>query len=305
MPAAGSPPLSWGAAEPFTDPSPHQSLLHRNTRPTRPPAAAALLRWRAGTHPAPSPKCRAVRGGRSQGEGLGGSCSPSPPTRRSAQPSRAPDYISQGALREHRSSEQGKMAAAARGCGGVWRRAWQRGAGGPAPAPRGQRAVACNARGGAVPAGKSGYGAGTVRGEGPVEVVLRWGIPPLGRGRRVGAGPGFGPLGLGRRATAAGAGRRRRVGSWRCSYCVTRRSQGGSSRARFKYHLLSAVRHLQITDGWRHLLTTHLSHTHPKTPQNSICLRSTAVVPLTRLAVVRFPHNASKSETVSFHMFRV
>ncbi|XP_075607808.1 glutamyl-tRNA(Gln) amidotransferase subunit B, mitochondrial isoform X2 [Balearica regulorum gibbericeps] len=48
------------------------------------------------------------------------------------------------------------MAAAARGCGGVWRRAWQRGAGGPSPAPRGQRAVACNARGGAVPAGKSG-----------------------------------------------------------------------------------------------------------------------------------------------------
>ncbi|KAM7112376.1 glutamyl-tRNA(Gln) amidotransferase subunit B, mitochondrial isoform 2-T2 [Ciconia maguari] len=47
-------------------------------------------------------------------------------------------------------------AAAARGCGGVWRRAWQRGAGGPAPAPRGQRAVACNARGGAVPEGKSG-----------------------------------------------------------------------------------------------------------------------------------------------------
>ncbi|KAM3671779.1 glutamyl-tRNA(Gln) amidotransferase subunit B, mitochondrial isoform 2-T2 [Ammospiza maritima maritima] len=52
------------------------------------------------------------------------------------------------------------VAVAARGCGGLWRRARQRGAGqpgpGPGPFPRGQRAVACNARGGAVPAGKSG-----------------------------------------------------------------------------------------------------------------------------------------------------
>ncbi|XP_074885862.1 glutamyl-tRNA(Gln) amidotransferase subunit B, mitochondrial isoform X2 [Buteo buteo] len=49
------------------------------------------------------------------------------------------------------------MAAAARGCGGVWYRAWQRGGGRcPAPAPRRQRVVSCNARGGAVLAGKSG-----------------------------------------------------------------------------------------------------------------------------------------------------
>ncbi|XP_042664149.1 glutamyl-tRNA(Gln) amidotransferase subunit B, mitochondrial isoform X2 [Tyto alba] len=47
-------------------------------------------------------------------------------------------------------------AAAARGCGGVWRRVWQRGAGSPAPAPPGQRAAGCNAGGGAVPAGQSG-----------------------------------------------------------------------------------------------------------------------------------------------------
>ncbi|XP_027491635.1 glutamyl-tRNA(Gln) amidotransferase subunit B, mitochondrial isoform X2 [Corapipo altera] len=51
-------------------------------------------------------------------------------------------------------------AMAARACGGAWRRGWQRGRGVPGPAlgpfPRGQRAVACNARGGAVPAGKSG-----------------------------------------------------------------------------------------------------------------------------------------------------
>ncbi|NWR58674.1 GATB amidotransferase, partial [Bucorvus abyssinicus] len=46
--------------------------------------------------------------------------------------------------------------AAARGCCGVWRRAWQRRARGLASAPRGRRDVACNARGGAVPAGKSG-----------------------------------------------------------------------------------------------------------------------------------------------------
>ncbi|RLW09084.1 hypothetical protein DV515_00002639, partial [Chloebia gouldiae] len=45
------------------------------------------------------------------------------------------------------------VAVAARGCGGVWRRARQPG---PGPFSRGQRAVACNARGGAVPAGKSG-----------------------------------------------------------------------------------------------------------------------------------------------------
>ncbi|XP_051646561.1 glutamyl-tRNA(Gln) amidotransferase subunit B, mitochondrial isoform X4 [Manacus candei] len=49
---------------------------------------------------------------------------------------------------------------AARACGGAWRRGWQRGRGVPGPAlsplPRGQRAVACNARVGAVPAGKSG-----------------------------------------------------------------------------------------------------------------------------------------------------
>lgn len=64
---------------------------------------------------------------------------------------------------------------------------WQCGAEGPAPAARGQRAVACNARGVAVPAGKSGYGAGMVWGEGPVEVFLRRGIPPSRRSRRVGA----------------------------------------------------------------------------------------------------------------------
>ncbi|XP_069641321.1 glutamyl-tRNA(Gln) amidotransferase subunit B, mitochondrial isoform X2 [Haliaeetus albicilla] len=49
------------------------------------------------------------------------------------------------------------MAAAARGFGGVWCWVWQRGGGWcPAPAPRRQRAVSCNARGGAVLAGKSG-----------------------------------------------------------------------------------------------------------------------------------------------------
>uniref|UniRef100_A0A8C4KDJ1 Glutamyl-tRNA amidotransferase subunit B n=1 Tax=Dromaius novaehollandiae TaxID=8790 RepID=A0A8C4KDJ1_DRONO len=45
-------------------------------------------------------------------------------------------------------------AAAARGCERVWRRAWRRGAAGALPAPA--RAVACNARGGAAPAGESG-----------------------------------------------------------------------------------------------------------------------------------------------------
>ncbi|NXC17019.1 GATB amidotransferase, partial [Corythaeola cristata] len=92
--------------------------------------------------------------------------------------------------------------AAARGCGGVWRRAWQRGAGGPVRAPRGRRAVACNAKGGAVPAGKSGYGAGTARGEGLVEVALCWGIPPAGSSRGMGAGPSLQPPGLGTRGTA-------------------------------------------------------------------------------------------------------
>eukprot|EP00076_Gallus_gallus_P048197 XP_420446.1 glutamyl-tRNA(Gln) amidotransferase subunit B, mitochondrial isoform X1 [Gallus gallus] len=45
---------------------------------------------------------------------------------------------------------------AARGCGGVWRRALQRGPGGSCSASRPRRAVACNARGGAVPVGQSG-----------------------------------------------------------------------------------------------------------------------------------------------------
>ncbi|XP_031444756.1 glutamyl-tRNA(Gln) amidotransferase subunit B, mitochondrial isoform X1 [Phasianus colchicus] len=45
---------------------------------------------------------------------------------------------------------------AARGCGGVWRRALQRGRGGSCSASRLRRAVACNARGGAVPLGQSG-----------------------------------------------------------------------------------------------------------------------------------------------------
>ncbi|XP_041905965.1 glutamyl-tRNA(Gln) amidotransferase subunit B, mitochondrial isoform X3 [Corvus kubaryi] len=70
-------------------------------------------------------------------------------------------------------------AVAARGCAGVWRRAWQRGTGRPGaghgPSPRGQRAVACNAKGGEVPAGKSGYGAGTAR----VEGLAPW-IPVVG-----------------------------------------------------------------------------------------------------------------------------
>ncbi|XP_064508298.1 glutamyl-tRNA(Gln) amidotransferase subunit B, mitochondrial isoform X2 [Pseudopipra pipra] len=51
-------------------------------------------------------------------------------------------------------------AMAARACGGAWRRGWQHGGGVPGPVlspfPRGQRAVACNARVGAVPPGKSG-----------------------------------------------------------------------------------------------------------------------------------------------------
>ncbi|XP_030305444.1 glutamyl-tRNA(Gln) amidotransferase subunit B, mitochondrial [Calypte anna] len=46
------------------------------------------------------------------------------------------------------------MAAAVRGCGGVWRREWQCRVGGLSR--RGQRTLGCNARGGAVPAGKSG-----------------------------------------------------------------------------------------------------------------------------------------------------
>ncbi|XP_074445763.1 glutamyl-tRNA(Gln) amidotransferase subunit B, mitochondrial isoform X1 [Larus michahellis] len=48
------------------------------------------------------------------------------------------------------------VATAARGCSGVWCRAWQRGAGGPSHSPHGQRAAASSARGGAVPVGKSG-----------------------------------------------------------------------------------------------------------------------------------------------------
>ncbi|XP_054060002.1 glutamyl-tRNA(Gln) amidotransferase subunit B, mitochondrial isoform X2 [Rissa tridactyla] len=48
------------------------------------------------------------------------------------------------------------VATAARGCSGVWCRAWQRGAGGPGHSPHGQRAAASSARGGAVPVGKSG-----------------------------------------------------------------------------------------------------------------------------------------------------
>lgn len=63
----------------------------------------------------------------------------------------------------------GTMAAmltmVARGCGGVWRRLRQSCAGRPGsgPFPRGERAVASNARGGTVSAGKSGYGAGMLR----------------------------------------------------------------------------------------------------------------------------------------------
>lgn len=101
-------------------------------------------------------------------------------------------------------------AAAAWGCGGVWWRAWQRGGGRcPAPAPRRQRAVSCNARGGAVLAGKSGYGAGTARVEWPVEVVPHRGILPSGRSRRVGArpGPGLGHEGNGCGSWAAAAWR--------------------------------------------------------------------------------------------------
>uniref|UniRef100_A0A803YCX6 Glutamyl-tRNA(Gln) amidotransferase subunit B, mitochondrial n=1 Tax=Meleagris gallopavo TaxID=9103 RepID=A0A803YCX6_MELGA len=45
---------------------------------------------------------------------------------------------------------------AARGCGGVWCRVLQRGPGGSCSASRPRRAVACNARGGAVPLGQSG-----------------------------------------------------------------------------------------------------------------------------------------------------
>lgn len=56
---------------------------------------------------------------------------------------------------------------AARGCGGVWCRVLQRGPGGSCSASRPRRAVACNARGGAVPLGQSGYGAGIARGGGP------------------------------------------------------------------------------------------------------------------------------------------
>lgn len=57
------------------------------------------------------------------------------------------------------------LAMVARGCGGVWRRLRQRCAGRPgsSPFPRGERAVACNARGGMMSAGKSGYGAGMLR----------------------------------------------------------------------------------------------------------------------------------------------
>lgn len=96
------------------------------------------------------------------------------------------------------AAASGAMAAvaaiAAWGRSGVWRRVRQCGTGrpgpGPAALPRGQSAVACNARGGAVPAGKSGYGAGTARGEGPVELVLPWDIPPSGRSRVWAAGLG-------------------------------------------------------------------------------------------------------------------
>lgn len=86
-------------------------------------------------------------------------------------------------------------AMAAWGRSGVWRRARQCGAGrpglgpGPAAFPRGQSAVASNARGGAVPAGKSGYGAGMAGGEGLVELVP-WDIPPSGRSRVSAAGLG-------------------------------------------------------------------------------------------------------------------
>uniref|UniRef100_A0A8C3UPE5 Glutamyl-tRNA(Gln) amidotransferase subunit B, mitochondrial n=1 Tax=Catharus ustulatus TaxID=91951 RepID=A0A8C3UPE5_CATUS len=50
------------------------------------------------------------------------------------------------------------LAMVARGCGGVWRRLRQRCAvrPGSGPFPRGERAVACNARGGMMSAGKSG-----------------------------------------------------------------------------------------------------------------------------------------------------
>lgn len=98
-------------------------------------------------------------------------------------------------------------AVAVRGCGGVWRRTWQRGARGPGPAPRGQHAVACNARGGAVPAGKSGYGAGAAlvrRGE---RCRWRWFSTEASRPQGVAAGWGPGAL-LGPRATSAGAVRR-------------------------------------------------------------------------------------------------
>lgn len=110
------------------------------------------------------------------------------------------------------------MAAAALGCGGGWRRAWRRGLGGPlpvtvpiaalvpvtvaVPARRPPRVVARNAGGGAVPAGKSGYGVGPGSGRGrpqqpPVRVVRQRQHLPSGLGHtRAATGTRLSPLGL-------------------------------------------------------------------------------------------------------------
>lgn len=94
------------------------------------------------------------------------------------------------------SAKQGRMAAAsAKGCGGVWRRVWRRGAGGPAR--RCRQAFASNARDGVGSAAKCGYDAATAGRFGSVEVALRCDVPPSACSRGVGTRLGLGSPGLG------------------------------------------------------------------------------------------------------------
>lgn len=141
-------------------------------------ARAALLRWRAGAAPALLSKCRAAREGRGPGEIPAGSCSPSSPLTpcRSAEPSRAPDYISQGERREQQPAKA------------KWRRRWRQrrvgavgsgaGRGSAAPGvpvtpPMGSGLPPLAPEAGRCRWGRAGTVPGRARGEGPLEVVLR------------------------------------------------------------------------------------------------------------------------------------
>ncbi|XP_054151356.1 glutamyl-tRNA(Gln) amidotransferase subunit B, mitochondrial [Melozone crissalis] len=136
----------------------HTYIVSRSyKRSSRNATARSSIAGISGGRAGPAP---AGGAGRRQASGLTGA-EVRPHSPRSAQPSRTAFPRGRCGRRVAAGRAMAALVAvAARGCGGLWRRARQRGAGqsgpGAGPFPRGQRAVACNARGGAVPAGKSG-----------------------------------------------------------------------------------------------------------------------------------------------------